>query len=205
MFPLELCIDEGIGPYGRDKHSGASKQHCLCYDTHRCHWDVPAPRLLLGIPAPGAGKEEVQSKQSMAQGLSSPRGDPTAVESSQHPWRFGCHFPAQAFHLSKSLPASPRLFPSLCEHNPSLGRAPHRPRGKAQAYTSRQNPSFFGSQGRAQQESWQEAGVRCCALRCRASPRGETHPTGAESRWRHVHVCPLPPWLWLSKARTSPC
>lgn len=74
-------------------------------------------------------------------------------------------------HGSSSVTFQPRLFtlasPSLllqgsflCEHNPSLSldEEPHRPCGKAHAYTSRLNPSLCGSQGRAQQDSWQDAG-----------------------------------------------
>ena len=109
-FPLELCTDEGTGAYGREKHSRASKQHPramiptdvtgTCQHPISC-WASQHPEL--------EGGWTVQAEH--GQGPSSLWGDPVGVESNQHPRQFECHLLAQAFRLSKSLPASPRLFP----------------------------------------------------------------------------------------------
>lgn len=66
-FPLGLCIDEGTGPYGREKQSRASKQHPHAMIPTEVTGRASSPSSA-GHPSTLSWKEDGQSKQSMAKG-----------------------------------------------------------------------------------------------------------------------------------------
>lgn len=161
-----------------------------CYDTNRGHWTCQLPIFCWASQHPELeGGWTVQAEH--GQGPSSLREDPVGVESNQHPRQFECHLPAQAFHLSKSLPTSPGLFPLWAQSLPFLRWGTSQTLWESPCLHI-QTKSLFMWEPRQSSAGLLARCRRCChALRCRASPEGETHPTGAESRCRHVHVCRL--------------